>query len=165
MTDWMVADDAVVGTSPIALPPICVDCGRESPDNLYIETKLYWYPRWIWVGLIWGVFPAVLLYYAARRPLLIGYALCDDHVRWLRARRRLAYTMWAIFVALVVASVATRAWEPLLIATFVVFVISAIASMMSWSPLRVAAHDDGVFGVRGFSAEFLRRAAPRSPRA
>jgi hypothetical protein len=171
MSDWIVTDDvdAIVGTSPMALPPICVECGRECggerENDRYIETTLYWFPRWIWFGLIWGIIPAVLLYYASRRPLRLGYALCEDHVRWQRRRIHVAWGVWTLFLAVFVGSVVTHGTPALLIATIALLVIALVASMMSWSPLRVAGHEDGVFGVKGFSREFLHRVRGRSPRA
>jgi hypothetical protein len=164
MTDWMITDRAVIGTSPMELPPICIDCGRERPDNVQVDTTLYWYPRWIWLGVLWGVFPIVLLYFAARRPLRIGYSLCEEHRRWRRTQMRMAYGAWAVFVAVVVADIVTHGWPPLLIALVVALVIAAVLHMMAWLPLRVAGHEEGVFGVRGFSKEFLEQAARRSPR-
>jgi hypothetical protein len=165
LTDWTVAEKAVIGTSPIELPNLCIDCGRESSGNRHLKTTLYWMPRWIWVGVFWGILPVVLLYYAARRPLAVEYSLCEEHFRWLRLRKRVALAMWVVFTGVLAACIATHATSALLIAGLVTFVLTVVATMMAWLPLRVVAHEDGVFGVKGFSREFLERAAARSPRA
>ncbi len=81
MSDWIVAENAIIGTSPMELPDRCVECGRDASGGRRVDTRLYWYPRWIWVGILWGVFPVVLLYYAARRPLEIRYSLCPQDDR------------------------------------------------------------------------------------
>jgi hypothetical protein len=164
MTDWMVAGKAVIGTSPIELPDLCIDCGREAQGHRRFKTTLHWFPRWIWVGVLWGILPVVLLYYAARRPLAVEYSLCEEHFRWLRLRKRVALTMWVVFAAVLAACAVNRGTSAFLIAVLATFVLTVVLNMMAWLPLRVAAHEDGVFGVKGFSEEFLERAAPRSPR-
>ena len=161
MNDWMIAGQRRHRRLAVELPPICIDCGQRSSNNARFETTLYWYPTWIWVGILFGVFPAVLLYFAARRPLHIRYCLCEQHVRWRRAQKRVAYAAWVIFVALMVACVTTRMNPPLLVAAVVMLVVAAVLYMMAWLPLRVAGHEDGVFGVRGFGKEFLEQAAQR----
>jgi hypothetical protein len=158
VSDWIVAKDAIVGTSPMKLPDRCVECGREASGGRRVETTLYWYPRWIWVGILWGVFPAILLYFASRRRLEISYSLCPDDDRSLRKRKRVAMGIWALFVAFVIAAVATHFNRFCMIAALVLFFVAWIVQMMTGVPLTVAGHEDGVFGVKGFGKEFLSAA-------
>jgi hypothetical protein len=155
VSDWIVAENAIIGTSPMELPDRRVECGRDASGGLRVDTRLYWYPRWIWVGILWGVFPVVLLYYAARRPLEISYSLCPHDDGSLRMRKRAALVMWALFVALLIAAVATHFNRACVIATVVLFFVAVIAHFMALVPLTVAGHEDGVFGVKGFSKKFL----------
>ncbi len=155
MSDWIVEKKAIIGTSPMELPDRCVECGGDASGGRRVDTRLYWYPRWIWVGILWGVFPVALLYYAARRPLEISYSLCprDDHS--LRMRKRAALVMWALFVALLIAAIATQFNRACVIATVALFFVAVIAHFMALVPLTAAGHEDGVFGVKGFSKNFL----------
>ena len=164
MTDWMVAEKAVIGTSPMELPHLCIVCGRQPQSGRRLDATLYWAPRWIWFGILWGVVPVVLLYYAARRPLKIEYSLCGEHLRSLRLRKHLAQASWVVLIAAIVACVVGRGRSAILIVAGAIFLVTLVLNMMAWLPLRVAGHEDGVFGVRGFSKEFLTRAAPLSPR-
>jgi hypothetical protein len=143
------------------LPERCVECGRKASGGQRVQTTLYWYPRWIWVGIIWGVFPALLLYFASRRPLDISYSLCADDYRSLRARKRAAMGAWALCVVLLIAAVATHFNRFCLIAAFVLFFVAVIVQMMARVALTVAGHDGGVFGVRGLSKDFLSAAEER----
>ena len=156
MSDWIVAKDAIVGTSPMEMPDRCVECGRDASAGRRVDTTLHWYPRWIWVGILWGVIPAVLLYYAARRPLEISYSLCPQDDRSFRIRKRAALVMWALFVALLIAAVATHFNRACVIATVALFFVAVIAHLMALVPLTAAGHEDGVFGVKGFSKDFLQ---------
>ena len=137
------------------LPERCVECGREASGGRRVHTRLFWHPRWIWVGILWGVVPVVLLYDAARRPLEISYSLCPHDDRSLRMRKRAALVMWALFVALLIAAVATHFNRACVFAAVALFFAAAIAHFMSLVPLTVAGHEDGVFGVKGFSKKFL----------
>ena len=162
MSDWMVAKNAIVGTSPMKLPDCCVECGRKASGGRRVEATLYWYPRWIWVGILWGVFPAILLYFASRRRLEISYSLCPDDNRSLRTRKRVALGTWALFVAVVIAAAATHFNRSCMIAAFVLFFVALIVQMMASVPLMVGGHEDGVFGVKGFGDEFLLAAGEPS---
>ncbi len=155
MSDWIVDKNAIIGTSPMSLPDLCVECGRDASGGRRVDARLYWYPRWIWVGILWGVFPVVLLYYAARRPLEISYSLCPQDDRSLRTRKRAALVMWALFVALLIAAIATHFNRACVIATVVLFFAAVIAHFMALVPLTAAGHEDGVFGIKGFSKNFL----------
>jgi hypothetical protein len=155
LSDWVVAKDAIIGTSPMELPDRCIECGRKAPGGRRVETTLYWYPRWIWVGIVWGVFPVFLLYFASRRRLEISYSLCPDDDRSLRTRKRMAMGAWALFLALLIAAVATHFNRISMIAALVLFFVAWIVQMMAGVPLTVAGHEDGAFGVKGLGKEFL----------
>jgi Na+-transporting NADH:ubiquinone oxidoreductase subunit NqrB len=155
VSDWIVAKDAIVGTSPMELPDRCVECGRDASGGRRVDTTLYWYPRWIWLGIFWGVIPVVLLYYAARRPLKISYSLCPEDDRSLRTRKRVAIGVWALFVAFLVAAVATHFNRFCVIAAIVLFFGAVIVHFMAVVPLSAAGHEDGVFGIKGFGKDFL----------
>ena len=128
---------------------------QETSGGRRVEATLYWYPRWIWVGVLWSVVPAVLLYFALRRPLEISYSLCPDDDRSLRMRKRAAIGTWTLFVAVVIAAIVTRGNRFFLIAPSVLFFVALIVHFMAGVPLAVAGHEDGVFGVKGLSKNFL----------
>ncbi len=155
MSDWIVDKNAIIGTSPMELPDRCVECGKDASGGRRVDTRLYWHPRWIWVGILWGVVPVALLYYAARRPLEISYSLCAQDDRSLRLRKRAALVMWALFGALLIAAIATHFNRACVFATVALFFAAVIAHFMSLVPLTAAGHEDGVFGVKGFSKNFL----------
>jgi hypothetical protein len=158
MSEWIVASDALVGTSPMELPGRCVECGGDVSGGRRVDSTLYWYPRWIWVGILWGVIPVILLYYASRRPLKIGYSLCPKDDWSLRMRKRVEMVMGALFAAFLIAGVATHFNRFCMIAAIVLFIAALIVHFMAQVPLRAAGHEDGVFGVRGFSKDFLSTA-------
>ena len=157
MSDWIVDKNAIIGTSPMELPDRSArECGKHASGGRRVDTRLYWHPRWIWVGILWGVVPVALLYDAARRPLEISYSLCAQDDRSLRLRKRAALVMWALFGALLIAAIATHFNRACVFATVALFFAAVIAHFMSWVPLTTAGpRQDGVFGVKGFSKNFL----------
>jgi hypothetical protein len=161
MSDWMVKDRGVIGTSPIILPDCCVDCGRPGSDGIRAQTRLYWYPGWVWVGIFWGIFPVYLLYLAARRGVDVEYSICSEHVASMKRKKRAGLISAAFFVVLLAAAIYFR--NPYLGgAALLALVVAAIMYMISGSPLRAAGHEDGVFGIKGFDDAFLEAAARRS---
>jgi len=141
VSDWTVGKGAILGTSPILLPAQCAECGRAASRGKRVETILYWYPSWIWVGLIWAVFPVALLYYAARRPLKITYSLCPEHQHTLAVKRRAVLGMWALFAAVAVAAIATFS-SYLILAALALFVVTWVVHVAAVLSLRVRSYKD-----------------------
>jgi hypothetical protein len=162
MSDWIVDQKAVIGTSPIILPDFCVDCGRPASTGTRIDSTLHWSPGWIWIGIFWGFIPIFLLYYAARRGVDINYSLCALHARSIKLRKRAALATTAAFVAVLAAAIGFH-YLYAGFAALAIFVIALIMWMAAGSPLRAAGHEDGVFGIKGFDKHFLAAAAGRSP--
>jgi hypothetical protein len=161
VSDWMVENGGVIGTSPIILPDFCVDCGRHGADGIRAQTRLYWYPGWVWVGIFWGIFPVYLLYLAARRGVDVEYSICSEHVESMKRKKRAGLISAACFVVLLAAAIFFQ--NPYLGgAALLALVVAAIMYMTSGSPLRAAGHEDGVFGIKGFDDTFLEAAARRS---
>jgi hypothetical protein len=154
VSEWTANYDGVIGTSPIILPHLCVKCARPSDDGVRYKASLDWTPGWIWIGIFWGFFPVILLYYASVRRVDVEYSLCAEHRATLRKRKKAALWLAGGFLVLVAAAIATR-FVYLWPVAFVVFVAAVITWMMSRPPLRAAGHEDGVFGIRGFGPDFL----------
>ena len=150
MPRWIVEADAIVGTSPMGLPDRCVKCGRYVSDSQRVEATLYWYPRGFW-WWVWGVYAYVI----QRRPLEISYTLCPQHVRSLRRRQQVAFALWALCLALVLAAYATRANWICVVGALILFIAALIVQRMARLPLWAARHEDGIFRVRGFGRDFL----------
>jgi len=151
----VVVNRTIVGTSPITLPACCVRCGQDSGNGVRVGTTLYAVPRWIWVGLLWGVFPVILLYYAARRPCDVEYWVCDECVARMRKRRCIALVLWAFFLAAVVVSVTSGLSWYVGVAVLLLVVAAMIASR---DPSLTAAGRDGRrFAVRGACPEFIAK--------
>lgn len=155
MSDWTVDKGAILGTSSLVLPAQCVECGRDASHETRVDTVLHWYPAWIWVGLIWGLLPVVLLYYAARRPLRISYSLCPEHRRTLVVKKRIIAGMWALFAFVAIVAVAAPFNSYLIAGALVLFVVTLIVHFAAGLSLRVTRHRKGIFTVIGFGQGFL----------
>lgn len=154
MSEWIANYEGVVGTSPIILPHLCVKCARPSDGGIRYEASLDWTPGWIWLGVLWGFFPVILLYYAYVRRVDAEYSLCREHLCVLRRRKRAALWLAAAFAAALAAAIAAQI--VLLGAVAGALLIAAVVSyVLSRPPLRAAGHEDGTFGIKGFGPDFL----------
>jgi hypothetical protein len=151
-----VAGNKLVGTSPMVLPEGCVKCGVPTPNGPRTRKKLYHYPVWIWVGLIAGLLPMLILYYVLRKPLDLSYCVCEKCSKSMGLKKGLAVSAWVLLLAGVAFVVATN---PSIIVGAVVlgvlFVLALAATVMVSPPLRVAGYDERYFSVAGACPEFL----------
>jgi hypothetical protein len=162
VSDWVVEGDIVVGTSPILLPHICVECGRPSAGGVRYESDLFWYPGWIWIGILCGIIPAWLLYKASRRAVYVEYSLCADHVLSLRRRKLAGAVLMVAFAAVLAAAIAARS-VPLGPVAGLLFIAGIVAYMAARPPLRAVDQYERMFVLRGFGREFLEGAARMVP--
>ena len=162
MSDWVVEGDIVIGTSPILLPHFCVECGRPSAGGVRYESDLYWYPGWIWIGVLWGIVPAWLLYYASRRAVYVEYSLCADPALSLRRRKLASALLMVAFIAVLAAAIAARSVLLGPVAGLL-FIAGVVTYMTARPPLHTVDQDEGMFVLRGFGREFLEGATRLVP--
>jgi len=143
----------ISGTSPMSLQPDCIRCGRDARGGRRVEGRLDYYPRWVWLGLVGGLLPVIVLCFIGRKKLRISFSLCPDCARRQRWKQGMAAATWVLVAASILVSVKLDdAW--ILIGTALLFVGAIVASVLGSDPLQVSAYQDRVFTVKGFGREF-----------
>lgn len=162
MSRWIVENDMIVGRSPLVLPPLCVKCGGASPDDVRCRSRLHWFPAWVYLFLLLGILPAVLLYYVTRRSVRVEYSLCVKHLAGLRRRRFIGIGLLVAFVAMLAVVVLTKI-VVLGLVPAVLFVACLVALADARSAIRVVEREGHVFALQGFGADFITavRSRPR----
>jgi hypothetical protein len=129
----------------------CVLCGSEAHGGLRFDTERYYYPRWVWAGLVVPFPPIIVLALCliGRKKLDISFSVCERCTRVRRRMSRVALACWVLTAASMLVSVwLENAW--ILLASAALFATAAALSILANQPLRVSRHDDGVFTVKGF---------------
>ena len=153
-----VANKRIIGQSPIELPLGCVKCGERAHDGRRFDRVLYYCAPWVWVTFLVGAWLVpLILYVTTRKPVKVGYSLCDACSKKQDLKKIAAIAGWVLFLAVIVASVAT---ENVMLAAFgipVVFLGAVVASVLANPPLRVAGMNQGYFELAGASPLFRSR--------
>jgi hypothetical protein len=139
------------GTSPLRLSEECVTCGGDASGGRRFDTKRYYYPPWVWVGLLEPVVPLPLLILCliGRKTLEISFSVCPACDRAQHRLRWIAAGLWGLTGASILVSVGLEdAW--VLLSSAVLFAAAVTGSFLAAAPLRIARHLDGVFTVKGF---------------
>jgi hypothetical protein len=139
------------GTSPLRLSEECVTCGADASGGRRFDTKRYYYPRWVWVGLLEPVMPLPLLILCliGRKTLEISFSVCPACECARHRRTWRAAGLWGLTGVSILVSVGLdNAW--ILLSTAVLLAAAVTGSFLAAAPLRIAGHRDGVFTVNGF---------------
>jgi hypothetical protein len=61
------------------LPDVCMRCG--TPADRTRRTKFSWYPPWVWVLLLVGILPFLIVALVLTKKMTVPVGLCDNHRR------------------------------------------------------------------------------------
>ncbi len=138
----------------MVLPDGCVKCGVPTPGGARTRKKLFYTPAWIWVTLLIGVVPLLVLYYVLRKPIEVSYCVCEKCTSRMGLKKGIAVAAWVLFLAAVAVGVYTGA-TPALVAMVVLFIAAVVATVLVSAPLRVTGYDERYFSVGGACSEFV----------
>lgn len=170
---WRVEGDRIISPSPLMLPEGCVTCGEPIVNGRRFDKTLFYCPPWVWLTILVGLLPFIIIYLVVRKPLAISYAQCNTCVGRQNAKKWIAAAVWVLFLAAVAVSI----WSQSLIALIVMVVLFAgalVATTLASPPVRVTGHEGGYFLIKGGSPRFLSNlagtgdltaAAPQAPAA
>jgi hypothetical protein len=66
-------------------PRLCMRCGREADCD--VSQKFAWMPGWVFVFLLFGMLPFLIVALITRKTMLIVAPMCADHAGHWRARK------------------------------------------------------------------------------
>lgn len=146
----------ITGGSPMFLPEYCVKCGRDAAHGRRTLGARYYYPPWIFLGLIAGLIPLIILSYVGRKQLQISYSLCPECARRQKNKKWIAIAAWVVLAVVVYASLVLVNVALLILAGFL-FVLAWVVSYLANQPLTIAGYNSKtqVFTVKGAGERFF----------
>jgi hypothetical protein len=163
-----VSGDTLRLPSGHPLPPLCAKCGR--PDSLVPREHTFARRSpWVYLGLVLGLLPGLLLIWDQTKRATVILPLCVDcDARWtstILAQRLAAWSPVGACVVLMLAGAMTDSLALYGLAAFVAAPAIVVAPVLvrllltRRRMLRVSAIDDHALVLRGFSPVFLRAIA------
>jgi hypothetical protein len=155
---WRVEGDRIISPSPLTLPEGCVTCGDPVVNGRRFNKTLFYCSPWVWLTILVGLLPFIIIYLVVRKPLAISYAQCSTCVGRQNTKKWIAVGVWVVFLAMVAVSI----WSQSLIAVIVMIVLflgALVATVLANPPLRVTGYESGYFFVKGASPRFLANLA------
>ena len=155
----------ISGPSPMFFNTSCVQCGRDASLGRRGDNTQYYYPPYVYLGILLGLIPLIIFQYAFRKPLHLSYSLCPDCNHRRTVKKRITLALWLVVPVTFVAAIAVDNAR-ILILTAVVFVAATVMSFLIRCPLMVAGYNEPFFVVKGFGDGFVRlglRPTPYDP--
>lgn len=154
--DFYVREGLLFVRTDTQLPAICVETG-EPVEPRDMKTKTFvWTPAWLLILLFLNLLILLLVYLFVKRPCKVTFGLQPD----LRAkyRQRILIKCVAIIgsVAILVGAAIIESGAGMLFGILCLFV-SLIYLFIGRPKFKIASHNEGVFGFKGCSPEFLRQ--------
>lgn len=139
------------GQRAVPLPKRCVKCGRQA--TVLLERTFSWHEPWIYLLLLSGVVPYLILVLVLRKQIQIDVPLCADHDT---SRQRALVVAWLIALAGVSALPFLPVGAGILTLVLAISAAAAVGLALG-TTLRPARIDDQLATFRGCGEEFLRR--------
>lgn len=141
------------------LPMSCVKTGTSVADGAWRKRKMIaWNPPWVFVGLLGGVVPLLILMLVCQKKAHIAYSLSDDARRTILGRRSVGFVLLALFVLalyLVISESVSGDVAGTVLLGGVVSLILSLVFFISATPLRATGHRNGWFRIKGAGSAFL----------
>jgi hypothetical protein len=142
------------------VPPFCVKNGEDVPADGWRKKKaIAWSPPWVWVGLLGGVLPLLILILVAQKKANITYSLGAAARRRMGTLRGIGFALLAGFVFLLVAAVNSSSSDAvgMLVTLGFLLLLGSLICFMLVAPIRPVKHRNGWFKVKGVSPALLDR--------
>jgi hypothetical protein len=151
---WRVEGDTIISPSPLVLPEGCVGCGDPVVGGRRFNRTLYYCAPWVWLTILIGLLPFIIVYLVVRKPLALSYAQCNACAGRQDLKKWIAVGVWILLLAMIVVSIWSQSTIAIAVMA-VLFVGALVATVIAGPPLRVTGHSLGYFTVKGASRRFL----------
>jgi hypothetical protein len=137
------------------LPEVCVRCGAAA--TTWKDRKFTWHPPWVWILLLLGVLPFVIVALILTKRMRFRVPLCDSHRYHWGGRTLIVLGAFAGLILLeIVSKEAPKAvrdvWSPVFF--FLIFCWVVLAVVLSATTVRPAEITDYTITLKGVSPEF-----------
>lgn len=148
------------------LPALCLKTGEQlSGDHWRKKVTIAWAPPWVYVGILGGILPLLILILIAQKKGEITYSLSSSARKRIVKRRLIGLGVLLCGVAAIGACIVNDGKGDItgiLVLTGLVLLITGLVIMVLSAPIRVTGHRNGWFRIKGAGADFISTLAPRS---
>ena len=148
------------------LPELCLKTGQPvTADGWQKKVAITWSPPWVYLGILGGLIPLVILILVAQKKGQIRYSLSSEAWEKIKKRRAIGFLILLGFFATIAACFVPGMDEELigiLIMTGFLLLIVSLVVFISSAPIRAVRFRNGWFQVKGAGAEFLSTLTARS---
>lgn len=140
------------------LPKRCVHTNQEVEEKGWRKRRLLaWTPPWIFVFILFGLLPFLLLAVLLQKKAKITYSLSKDARSRLAKKRLIALGVMlaGIGVAVVGGSFLNGDAAVLPIFAGIVIALGGLIGSLMFNPVAVKKYKDGWFSLKGCSPDFL----------
>lgn len=133
-----------------------------SADDWRKKKTLAWNPPWVFVGLLGGVLPLLILMLVCQKKTAVTYSLGQEARKKLASKRRVGGVFLAGFVLLLVFGIASESSSAsgiMMLSCFVCLIISLVVFILA-TPLRAVGHRKGWLKIKGVSGRVLDELKP-----
>ncbi|RYZ91393.1 MAG: hypothetical protein EOP06_06935 [Proteobacteria bacterium] len=143
------------------LPMRCLVSGEAvAADGWRKRKQLSWNPPWIFIGILGGLLPILILMLIAQKKAHLVYSLGQKARSRIRNRYLLGTGLLLAFVLILMAGISgsesgSNSTSGILMIASVVALIAGLVFLIIASPIKAIGHRKGWFKVKGVSQELL----------
>lgn len=143
------------------LPLRCLISGEAvTADDWRKRKQLSWNPPWIFIGILGGLLPILILMLIAQKKAHLVYSLGKKARSRIRNRYLLGSCLLVAFAVLLVAGISksesgSNSASGLLMLASIVALIAGLVFLIIASPIKAIGHRKGWFKVKGVSQDLL----------
>ncbi|BCX47732.1 hypothetical protein HAHE_16400 [Haloferula helveola] len=143
------------------LPPSCVSTGDETSDNDWRkQVPLSWNPPWVFLGLLGGLIPLVILILVCQKKAKVVYSLSPAASKRMLRLRGIGFGLLALAGVCLLAMIFGSLPDEAIGYTIVTMILALVASVVLFTaatPLKAIGHKNGWLKVKGADARFLEQ--------
>lgn len=141
------------------LPLRCLINGEElTPDAWRKRKQVSWNPPWVFIGIIGGILPVLILILVAQKKAHIVYSLGQKARSRIRNRQLMGTGLLVAFVVIVVAAGTRRdigSHPEIVVPLSIITLILGMIFLMTSTPFKANGHRKGWFRMKGVSPDLL----------
>lgn len=143
------------------LPMRCLVSGEAvAPDGWRKRKQISWNPPWIFIGILGGLLPILILMLVAQKKAHLVYSLGQKARSRIRNRYLLGTGLLLAFVLILMAGISgsesgSNCTSGILMIASVVALIAGLVFLIIASPIKAIGHRKGWFKVKGVSQDLL----------
>lgn len=139
------------------LPPRCVVTNEAINEQDWTKRRvLTWTPGWVYVGLLGGLLPLLILILCTQKKTNLTYSLSREVRNKIHARMAIAWSIFLVGLAAALSAAVFDAYAAMLILSgIVVILVGLVCVILFQSQVKIARQFNGEYWIKGCGLAFL----------